>query len=341
MDNVARLSSEDRRDLFQTAAAKRGDLTPVIIEKDFWVCWCLRRIFSGAFPEKTLFKGGTSLSKVYGLIERFSEDVDLSLDRADLGFHAERDPAHPGISRKQSEKLVGELKAACEAHVRDQLLPSMDAAIEGLLGPTEDVGWAITVDPDDGQTLNFSYPTVTDSAQSAHIRQMIRLEIGAMSDHWPYETRAVRSYAAEILPAPFAEPECNVRVLSVERTFWEKATLLHALHHQPAEKPLRPGLSRHYYDLATIAAAEAGKKAIANLELLEAVAAHKMVFFRAAWAKYNEATPGSLRLVPPQAKLAALREDYARMQEMFFAEPPTLDAIMDTLRELEGKINAS
>ena len=150
-----------------------------------------------------------------------------------------------------------------------------------------------------------------------------------------------RPYAAEVMPDQFARRECRVRALRAERTFWEKATILHAEFHRPPDNPSKERLTRHYYDLVKLygrRGREAG--ASSNSKLLEAVVKHKRSSSRSAWASYDEARPGHFRLVPPDDRLAQLRTDYAEMQEvMIFGESPSFDSLLETLRELEAVIN--
>lgn len=130
MDEVARLAPSDRADLFRAAAETLG-YSPAIVEKDFWVCWTLRRVFALPDPPADiLFKGGTSLSKAFGVLDRFSEDIDLVLDRHGLGFTAERDPASPELSRKKRQSLIKELQHACQTAVWDALLPRRRTGFE-------------------------------------------------------------------------------------------------------------------------------------------------------------------------------------------------------------------
>ncbi len=343
MDDVARQPIGDRTDLFAATASRRG-LTPAIIEKDFWVCWTLKRIFTLPDPPAgLLFKGGTSLSKVFGVIERFSEDVNLSFDRAGLGFGGESDPLNATTGKKRKQGLEA-LTETCRQVIKGQLLPQLVAAFGDALGGPPSASWGLELDEDDPdrQTLLFRYPAENRSRpadEPAYIRRVVRLEIGARSDHWPVVEASVTPYAAEAFPGAFKEVGGKVRVLAAERTFWEKATVLHMWHHAPPEKKFRDRQSRHYYDVVRLYEHELGKAALKDIDLLLKVARHKEVFFPAAWARYAEAKPGTLRLVPPDARLLELEQDYRNMQEMLFGEPPTFNRLLDVLREIERIIN--
>lgn len=338
MDDVARLAPNDLGDLFRAAAAKRG-LPEAIIEKDFWVCWVLKRIFTlDKPPAGVLFKGGTSLSKVYGVIDRFSEDVDLSFDRAGLGFGGADDPM-VAASKKKQAAAVEKLAEACKVAVRDQLRPQLAEAFEAALGATST--WTLEAAKDDADhaTLLFRYPK-TPIPSAAYITPFVRLELGARADHWPAKPGIVKPFAAQDFPEQFKASECTVNALAAERTFWEKATLLHKWYHAAEGKQLRDRQSRHYYDLYRLYLSPFGQNALGDLPLLESVANHKRVFFAQAWAHYELAKPGTLRLVPPSARLKDLERDYRAMGQMIFGTPPPFAELMKTLEELEQKINA-
>jgi len=167
----------------------------------------------------------------------------------------------------------------------------------------------------------------------------VKIEMGARADHWPCETKTITPYVAEAFPQGFREASCAVRVLSVERTFWEKATILHAEFHRPPDKAIPDRFSRHYCDFYDLIRKGVSKSATAKLELLARVAEHKALFFKSSWARYGEAVNGTLRVAPPEHRLKALREDYAKMQQMFFGEPPDFGRMIDTLKQWEAEFN--
>lgn len=314
MDNVAQAPAADRDDLFRRAEAVDGKCHAAIIEKDFWVCWTLRRIFEVLqFRPHLIFKGGTSLSKVYRAIDRFSEDVDLSLNRRDLGFADKHDPEQPDISKKEARRRLDALVAEGQKSVREKLVPALHQDFASVLGPA---GWSVELDPTDLQTILFTYPSTAVTGALPYVRPTIRLEMGARSDDWPAVDAEITSYAAEAFPTLFTIRSCRVRTLAAERTFWEKATLLHAECHRPADKPSRERLSRHYYDLYRLAQQPIADQALAEQALLERVIAHKSFFFAQAWAHYDTARPGTFRLLPVADRLDALRRDYQAMGTM-------------------------
>lgn len=338
MDKFIQLNPEDRRTAFVQAAAAR-QLSPEIVEKDFWVCWTLKQLFRlPAIGEHLIFKGGTSLSKVFKVIERFSEDIDVSIDRAFLGFGGANEP-EAGDSNKEKQRRIEALKTACQQKIANELEPALEQVIVTKL--RKDDSWRLrpdATDPDQ-QTLLFDYPSAIPAAGSGYVRQMVKIEMGARADHWPCEAKSVTPYVAEELPQAFQESQCAVKVLSAERTFWEKATILHAEFHRPADKAMPERFSRHYCDFYELVRRGVGASALAKLDLLARVAQHKNLFFKTSWARYNEAVKGTLRVLPPEHRMKALRDDYAKMQQMFFGEPPAFDDILSLLRRWESEFN--
>ncbi len=335
MDQFANDNPEQRDEAFQEAAVQLG-LSKAIAEKDFWVCWSLKQLFAiPSFGDHMIFKGGTSLSKAYDVIHRFSEDVDLSLDRARLGFEGERDPEHPDLSGKKQKQLLQELQHAAEAEVSGPLLTEIQGAFDVSL----DQNFSLTVDPADAQTLLFAYPSLSDSS-GGYLKPIVRFEFGARGVHLPAEVREISPYVHQAFPDLFGSGEVDVKVLGVERTFWEKATILHMLYYQDPAKPLADRMSRHYYDMAQLIRHDTKARALDHLDLLEQVAHHKSVFFKAAWANYADAKPGSLRLMPNADLTAALRRDYAGMREMIIGDAPRFDDILGVIEAFEVEINS-
>lgn len=338
MDSILRLNARQRAELYQAASQQLG-MAEVIIEKDFWVCWSLRELFAlPGIGDHLLFKGGTSLSKVWRAIARFSEDIDVSLSREWLGFVGPRDPEAADTGKQQRVRIEN-LATACAQKIEAEILPALRARASDALGPD---GWAIAIDADDPQTLRFTYPTVLGAgAPDGYIRREVRIECGARSDDWPAEDKTILPYVAEAYPSTITDAAVPLRVLSIERTFWEKATILHAEAHRDESKATPSRYSRHYADLAALALHASAEAALARDDLRGRVVEHKNVFFASAWASYETAVPGTFRLVPAEYRLAALEADYRAMQEMFFQQPRAWSDIVSTLQKLERRINGA
>jgi hypothetical protein len=332
MDKLARLPAQDRRDIFSEAAAKRG-IRPTIIEKDFWVCLVLKLLFlKSPFAKSLVFKGGTSLSKAHGLIERFSEDIDLVLDWKLIGFgEGVKDPMQNFDSKSKQDQFNKEINRQAADFIAKTLCPEFD----GLLR-SEGIGLSAAVDPTDAHIINIQYPA---AFSEAYIRPEVRLEIGPLASWVPSATYTIRPYAYDALPQVFENPTCDVVAIAAERTFWEKATILHQEAHRQTQIPLR--YSRHYYDLYKLAVSPVRASALAQTSLLQDVVTFKQRFYPSAWARYDLAVPGTFKLLPTsQSQLANLERDYHEMQAMIFGESPDFGSVLDELRKLESEINS-
>ena len=335
MNGFVNKSPEEKR-IFIQQGALRSNLVETIIEKDFWVCWLLRKLFLlPGISEHLIFKGGTSLSKAYNLIKRFSEDIDISIDRALLGFTGNMDPM-AAQSRTARDRRLEDLQAACINAIKNQLVPALTKAIAKDINR----GGEVEIDKEDPLAVLFYFPSALQKGAFSYITPYVKLEFGARADPWPQEERTIRSYLSEQFPEQISEDDNPlIRILGVERTFWEKVTILHAEHYRPSTKALPNRLSRHYYDLHVLLTNPVGEKAARDLALLERVVKHKQVFFRSSWAHYEEAKPGTLKILPTDSQRDLLKIDYDNMREMFFTDPPRFEEILGSLKKLEDGIN--
>ena len=308
-----------------------------IAEKDFWVCWVLQQLFTiDGLRERLLFKGGTSLSKVYNVIQRFSEDIDLAVDFAALGFTGDNDPRRIELSRTQRQRILDNMLAACRNYIAGEFIAALRARCQQILGV--DTTWELSVEGGKPDNVLFSYPS--SATPHEYVRSQVVLELGTHAEFIPHGTFAIQSFVAQEFPQLLkGEAEVNVEALLAKRTFWEKATILHAEFHRPVEKPTPPRYSRHYYDLAMMATSKIWEEARADRELLAAVIHHKQIFYAATWARYELAHPPTLMLYPNAARIQDLREDYRRMEGMIFGKAPAFDMILQTPQELQKKIN--
>lgn len=331
MRRLARLASSDRQDLFANTAGKLG-LTTAIVEKDFWVCWTLDYLFHRCEWRKSItFKGGTSLSKAYKLIERFSEDLDLILDWRVLGYG--KDTPLDERSKKQQDKLNKEIRAKTVDFLDNMFVPSLRAGISTELG----IEATVEVDAGDKQTVLFRYPH--EHSEQA-ILQDIRLEIGSLAAWTPSTQMKITPYAAEQYPGLFEEQSTSVLTVTPKRTFWEKATILHHEAHRPeySKMPLR--YSRHYYDMLILSQSWVKSEAFSDLNLLNQVVSFKQKFYPRTWAQYNEALPGTMKLMPPGHCINILKSDYAQMQSMIFGSKPDFSELLEGIGTLEHEINS-
>jgi predicted nucleotidyltransferase component of viral defense system len=339
MDGIVKMSAEERRLVFIQAEERLG-LQAASIEKDFWVCWTLREVAGlPELGEHLTFKGGTSLSKAWKLIDRFSEDIDLVVDRDTLGFGGDASPER-AASNNQRRKRIDDLIKACRTWVQERLQPALAERIAGSVpGPH-----SLKPDPDDedGQCLLFEYPGAFREAEAGYVRPVVKIELGARSDDWPSESHSFTPYLAEALPEIVLDAKVSFRTLAAERTFLEKAMLLHEETFRPDDKPRTIRLARHYYDLWCLISRGLAEKAAADEELFKRVAEHRQAFFRWSWVDYETLRRGTLRLLPLEGQVGAWRSDYEAMAgSMFFGEVPTFEDVLKTVGEFARHFNES
>ncbi len=335
MDKFAKGKPAERQPYFEETAARRNSTTTAV-EKDFWICWTLKHLFQlEAIPELR-FKGGTSLSKVFSLIDRFSEDIDISINRAALGFSGDRDLANPRLSGSKRKTLGEELAAAITAEVNVKILPKLHERFAAILGKQ---GWELAGSQDENgeMTLVFHYPHAF--AYEKYLRPQIKIEFGRR-DQQPSEKSSVTPFVAGTFPDIFQEKSAVVVVLDCERTFWEKVTLLHAENHRPDPTKLKARMARHWSDVAVMSTADRFKDEKLSFELLAEVIGFKKIYCAANWAHYDSAVAGTLRIKPNEHLQTILRRDYQQMEEMFPSKPLPFDEILTRLEKLQQRINA-
>jgi hypothetical protein len=342
MKEILSTPRNKRAQLFQEATDRSPNIhNPIIIEKDFWVCWTLDQIFSTpSLAPHITFKGGTSLSKCYNIIDRFSEDIDLTLSKPYIGISGDSDPISAAtLSQrgKRLEQLSNAVKSKIANDVKPTLIEEFRKNISPYFSATE---WQLTTDEKDEQSLIFRYPSCLEKASDGYIDISIKLEFGARGDNSPCELRTISPYTQQLLPELFsASPEIKVTSLTAKRTFWEKATLLHAEYHRDPKKPLPGRMFRHYYDIVMLDQKNFTQDALQDIALLVDVVKNKVIYFPSKWANYDTAKIGSLRLSPNEVFIEPLKQDSQRMTDMFFGEPPNFNKILSEVKRIESIIN--
>ncbi len=331
MYKFAKMNNEERDFVFNNVAIKKG-IHKALVEKDFWVCLVLDYLFTKSkFKSNITFKGGTSLSKGFNIIERFSEDIDIILDWRLLGVKSNE----PLIDRSntQQDKYNKKLNEKAKAFIKTEFLSDIKNGLSNILGFDADV----RADEKDDQVLNFYYPKMY---QVGALLQFIRLEIGPLAAWTPSQIIKVTPYIAEEMPEIFEQKNTQVLTVSPERTFWEKATILHREANRPIEKSMPLRYSRHYYDLYRFTKTIYAKNALENREFLKKVVTFKKKFYRDSWANYDACLEGEFKLIPPDFRIPELKKDYNAMQEMLYGVVPNFDDIILVLGELEKEINS-
>ena len=329
MSKFLKISSEELELVIQNTSDKLS-MSKAIVEKDLWVCMILKYLFKDfKYKDAIVFKGGTSLSKVYKLIERFSEDIDLALDWKLLGYKS-KEPYEDRSNTKQL-KFNDKLNEDTKIFLRDEFLPVLENDFKDVLRGKD---YKFYIDEFDGQTICFDYPK---NHKDSSIIQVIRLEIGSLAEPIPASRRKIKTYIEEVYPEVFDE---NIQVLAVDslRTFYEKITILHReANRVNGNYPTR--YSRHFYDVYKMLLTDIKEKSFDNLDLLKAVIEFKKKFYACNWAKYDDIMEGNIKLIPSDEALETFSKDYDSMKNMLFGEKISFDRIISSVKEYEIELN--
>jgi hypothetical protein len=329
-----KLSASDRREALAVAAAASG--RPIhLLDKDVWLVWLLDVLFQSPFGEHLVFKGGSSLSKGYQIISRFSEDVDLTYDIRALAPDLSGTGLDPlPATRSQEKRWTKEIRSRLPVWNAEQVMPQISAALKD-----QDMTATLSTE---GDKVFLEYAPL--AAGSGYVRPVVTLEFGARSTGEPWESRTITCDAAQSV-AGVVFPSATARVMRPQRTFWEKATAIHVFCQQGE---FRGGerFSRHWHDLARLDGFGIADTAIADRVLALAVAKHKSMFFSEKTAAgelidYVAAVSGGLQLVPSEKALASLSLDYARMLDdgLLMGDAERFDSLLERCRNLEARVN--
>lgn len=326
MDKFLQMPAKEREELCELARSSIG-LAVASIEKDYWVCLALRELIRiDEWGAHLSFKGGTSLSKAWGLIDRLSEDIDIVVDRARLGFGGDSSPEKAPSKKKRKERVEA-LRTACDACIRDVLLPDLTKRLKPIL--PRDEKWSLSVS-EDGESILFQYPTL--ATPTAYVPDVVKIELGARSDVEPNDDREARPYLSQHYPDLVGADGFVVRTVSPLRTFWEKALLLHEERHR--QRPTKERLSRHFYDLWSLIKKGVAKEAVADEALFDRIVAHRAIYWPVTGVDYAALTPAGLRVQPTSEARAAWEADYRKMNVMIFGEMPEFAEVLRLVGEV-------
>jgi hypothetical protein len=319
-----KLAREEQKDVIN-AASPALRMLPAVVEKDVWVCWVLDSLFSIPARRPMVFKGGTSLSKVFNLIKRFSEDIDISINFL-------QDYETP-ISKTKATNIREEIEEKLQKYKQDVIVPALAERARNV---------DLAIEPGDTEwEIHVNYKSVLASSVG-YIKTRVKIELSGRNETEPSDEHIIRPYLAQEAPA-LAFPEAKINALLAERTFWEKVTLVHAELHKGSFEKTADRMSRHWSDLAVLMKSKAGERAIEDRDLCLQVVNHKDSFWRDGRAKYDDCRNKKFRLVPTGNALAVLRADYEGMVDagMFFGETPaTFDEIVNNVSALESILNS-
>lgn len=330
------LTAVDRAELLDTASSRSGRPAH-LLEKDVWVVWTLCCLFSSSLADRLTFKGGTSLSKAYNVIDRFSEDIDLTCDirrlLPDMGTEPEGIPP----TSSQAAKWTKAVRSRLPQWIEESVVPILRVALtdNGMAASLEITG-------KDSDSILVKYPPLRQG--TGYVAPHIRLEFGARSTGEPCEVLPVVCDLASLIPE-IVFPQAQPRVMKMERTFWEKATAIHVFCRQAKMRGNR--FARHWHDLLRLAATERIQISLADKSWLEQVVRHKSMFFQekdqaGAPIDYRECLNGHLCLVPEGAACETLREDYNSMIQdgILLMQAPEFDVVLEQCDRLQTKINS-
>lgn len=324
-----KMDPAEKAAIFTEISTQKG-MKPFAVEKDWWVSRILEIIFQMPIASHLVFKGGTSLSKAWKLINRFSEDIDLAIDKAFFGFSGDLGKSQ----RDRLRKLAGN-------YTTGTFFEELKQALVGK-GFTN-LGFVVieTEDSDqDPRMLEIYYPNIIPS-DSEYIPPRIQIEVSCRSLREPFSVRTFGSLVDEFYAdADFAEPLFKVPTVNAERTFLEKLFLLHEEFHRPADKMRVNRLSRHLYDIYHLANAGIAYHAILNKELYETIVAHRYTYSRVSHVDYNLHHPSTLNPIPPESVIADWDADYTKMKEDMIYEnnKPSFEELINNLKDLRKKL---
>ena len=329
-----RVNDRDRRALFEAAQEATG-WPSYVLEKDYHVTLVLRVLFEelkpryqkADIPTPFLFKGGTTLSKVFECITRMSEDIDLSLHRDFLGH-----PEPEEVSRSQFDKYLKRLNDSAQETIRSNLQPALEEQLKRF---HPDFSVEII---NDGMDMEVLYPQTmaTQENFSGYIKPRVLVECGGRAGFEPHARHTISPMALSALG--ISDDQCQVEVLGCDRTFFEKLTAVHEINNR-AQAEMTERQSRHLYDLVSIN--NEFPQYIDNRDLLAAVVEHKKLYFRRSSANWEQAVPGTLTILPRGVVKEQFREDWSKMEDMFPGGLPyTFDELMRQVGAIEKRVNA-
>lgn len=325
----ANLPMDDRLVILTTVADKYG-LPENAIEKDYWVSMVLKALFSLECGRNLTFKGGTSLSKGWHLIERFSEDIDLAINPSQFGFD--------GTTFKKSKR--DKLRRASKTFVETELKDQLTSALSGMeLADHIDVESEVVKESDrDPMVLFVNYKSILEEKKD-YIFEKVKLEISCRSMTEPSEKLSMRSMIADTYPEePFAEPLFNVNTADPRRTFLEKVFLLHEEFNRPGGFSRLDRITRHMYDIERMMDKPFAKKAIDDADLYTEIVRHRSIMTAWHGMDYTTHHPSTIKFIPPESIVPELKADYKKMQDNFiYGQSLDFDKLIERLVELQER----
>jgi hypothetical protein len=328
-----KLPDRTKQNIFEEAAKRVGLPNAASVEKDWWVVRTLGLVFQSTIAPHTVFKGGTSLSKAWNVIDRFSEDIDLALDRRFLGFNRE--------DKDMNNSQVSKLRKHSFKYISEELFPEMQHGFKeaGFTDVELRMGEVRNTD-DDPLTIEVYYPSVTEGIE--YIQPRVLIEIGSRSLIEPQTDRSFKSLVGEQFAGrPFADTDITIPTVIPERTFLEKVFLLHEIFQLKTGKKRIERQSRHFYDLEKLMNTPYAKSALEDKELYDIIVLHRQKVTPERGIVYTNHVHEKINLIPPENAIGDWEKDYKIMQESMLYNPSlSFDKLMNRIKELNGIINS-
>ncbi len=328
--NFATLPKKDRIEVFNQTSIKTG-IPAYAVEKDWWVHFVLKILFDMEIGNHLVFKAGTSLSKAWKLIDRFSEDIDLAIDRNFMGFSGV-------LSKKERTKL----RKVTSEYLEHTFLPKFIEELKALNFEMLGIKIIEPISSDqDPRIIEVYYPTVLNSP--GYIKPRVQIEIGCRSLKEPFTVKRIKTLVDEQFPEVlFVEEAIKIPCVNPERTFLEKIFLLHEEFQRPKEKIRVNRLSRHLYDIYQLGKTEFLGKAINDKVLYETIVKHRITFTKVSGVNYRLHQPQTLNPIPPDDLILEWKADYKIMQEqMIYGDSPSFDDLIIAIKEIKMILNKS
>lgn len=323
------LPNETKIRLFAETSRQIGLPSSSAAEKDWWVVHTLSVIFSMECANALIFKGGTSLSKGWNLIQRFSEDIDLVLDREFLGFSGELTKGDIKKLRRKSFQFISEVFTE-ELKNKFAKLGFKDVTVK----PRE-----VENHDQDPLIIEIYYNKLTET--DTYLKPGVLVEVGSRSMKEPFTHRTFGTFVSEIYnDNPFTDNPITIPVVNPERTFLEKIFLLHEEFQKPLDKIRVERLSRHLYDIEKLSQTEFAEFAIQDTELYDTIVKHRSKYSAISGIDYAKHNPGNIKIIPPDTILKKWKDDYNQMNEsMIYGHKLDFDELINRLTELQKRIN--
>lgn len=331
MHDYFSVPTKDQKKIIEVAALKMG-VDPILIEKDLWVTITLHALFSNTMPNMFVLKGDTSLSKAFSIIERFSENVEVTIDKSSFGINISLSELAT-LDKTELEDTLKNIYHKAEDYIHSQLIPLLAQKLKEIT--KQEIH--LTVSQENPLSVELLYPSLFHE-KYIYTKPKIDITFSILEAFEPFTSQMVTSYVHKEIKA-LKGMHVDVRATSPLRTLFEKATLLHMEANRPIDMPIPLRLSRHYYDLHQLITKGYLKDPLKNVQLLKELITYKQMLFSSPEAKYEEIFKHGIKLLPDEPRIKELTRDYKKMTEMFFGQPPSFDQILSALEELERDIN--